>query len=123
MWRANCECLAEYDEIIAAKDAEIERLKESLGSLVGTGLIKNIGVYSHITGISENESECTDVIPPARPGSVPVRKSNSYQEKPHLPQQTGNYVGENPTCRPLYTGEDPGMIGQESFHLEQLDRG
>ena len=30
MWRANCEYLAEHDELIAAKDAEIESLKSQL---------------------------------------------------------------------------------------------
>ena len=32
MWRANCEYLAEHDELIAAKDAEIELLKGQLAT-------------------------------------------------------------------------------------------
>ena len=31
-WRTNCQCLAEYDEVIAARDAEIEELKRQLHS-------------------------------------------------------------------------------------------
>lgn len=27
LWRINCQCLAEYDVMIAAKDSEIEKLK------------------------------------------------------------------------------------------------
>ena len=35
----NCECLAEHDEVIAAKDAEIKRLKRKLWACgVGQGL-------------------------------------------------------------------------------------
>ena len=30
LWRTNCQCLAEYDEILAQKDTEIERLKQLL---------------------------------------------------------------------------------------------
>ena len=32
-WRTNCQCLAEYDEVVAARDAEIEELKRQLHSL------------------------------------------------------------------------------------------
>ena len=30
LWRANCQCLTEYDHIIADQDAEIEQLKSQL---------------------------------------------------------------------------------------------
>ena len=30
IWRTNCECLMEHDKVIAAKDAEIEQLKQRL---------------------------------------------------------------------------------------------
>ena len=33
LWHTNCQCLAEYDEVIAASDAEIEELKRQLHSL------------------------------------------------------------------------------------------
>ena len=32
MWHTNCQCLAEYEEVIAAKDTEIEELKCRLRS-------------------------------------------------------------------------------------------
>ena len=32
MWSTNCQCLAEYDEVIAAKDLVIEELKQQLSS-------------------------------------------------------------------------------------------
>ena len=30
IWRTNCQCLAEYDEVIVAKDLEIKELKRQL---------------------------------------------------------------------------------------------
>lgn len=35
LWRTTCQCLAEYDEVIAAKDSEIEELKRQLSSHTG----------------------------------------------------------------------------------------
>lgn len=94
LWRTNCQCLAEYDEVIVAKDSEIEELKRQLSSHTG----------------GDQPSRETPAI--TAPG-IPMRASSEVQAGGESPtrQEPSHSVGSRkrrgkaPPVDP-FTGED-----------------
>ena len=68
-WRTNFQCLAEYDEVIAARDAEIEELKCQLHSLSVRS--EPHPPVTHETQLVEESHTSGEPVPRARQGNAP----------------------------------------------------
>ena len=81
LWRTNCQCMAEYDDEIAAKDNEIEELRHQLSS----------------------RSEVHSVLP--HTAETRVRGNTRTGEEPLQPQGSRAHRGKAPPVDP-FTGEN-----------------
>ena len=72
-WHTNCQCLAEYDEVFAARDAEIEELERQLHSLSVRSEPHPSGMHEpdHETGFVEEPHARGEPVPRALQGKAP----------------------------------------------------
>ena len=84
LWRTNCQCLAEYDEVLTQKDAEIERLKQLLSEA------------GHRPGSPVSDSDPHESVSvTTRPGGGPAHTTGRRPRR-----------GKAPPVDP-FTGEEP----------------
>ena len=98
VWQVNCECLAEHDEVIAAKDAEIERLKRKLWACgVGRGLQARDSGSDQELSVSGLSTPAEVVPVEATPEVTPEVRRNKTRRGKAPPVDS-------------YTGEDPAIL-------------
>lgn len=82
LWHLNCTQLAEYDEMIACKEEEIQTLKEKINGLeahLGNPLLLETGHGGYVNMSAPSHTECTmrgvtreAVVPVSHPGCGPA---------------------------------------------------
>ena len=99
LWRTNCQCLAEYDAMVTAKDKEIEELEQQLRGRSGTspppGSVESEPHLPSGGGAPGTEEPAHTVVPCMRRGKAPPVDSFTGED---LEVRLDDWLPSKPNC-------------------------